>query len=508
MYPPPEARFGSSGHAGTSDQILNAWDQDEESTALLLVGKVDIEAPEIDDLLAHKKPKGGKLAYIDAAKGRFRTPMSFWSWATTGKEALLPHNIRTILDASKYKPSTDIDCAAKLAEHMKERADTERFIRTATRLSRFKKASLSNCMILIFCGIMAIMTAIYGLRMLYEPSLEALLDWGALHGPLVRTGQWWRMFSVALLHGGFMHLACNCLFLFIFGSVLEMYQGSWRTWLYFLAGVGGGSIASLWWNPRIVGVGASGGLFGLIGAIAGLIIRHRREFPQRLWRSWRKMVLMLLLYNGMVMFRPQVDSAAHVGGLIGGFAAAFVLARSPVKIVWPRVWVWPAMVALLLTGLAVGSHVIENIPDNTTSVYESIANNKNAGRDLDLLKQLAREMRRRKNLLEKIRDDVEDRRSIESIRSDFLDKSGLKFIEQLEACRQQLTSPHAREAVRIALTLNNARVEHCRLLATRAYKNFNVFQRIHAGRILDDQEAAFDNQLEIARLILKRNSRR
>ena len=488
---------------GTANQILDAWDQDEDSTALLLVGEVDINAPEIDELLAHKKSKGRKLAYIDAAGGQFRTPMSFWSLSTGGKEALQSSNLKTFLNANKCKSSADIDCPDKLAEHMQEHADTERFIRTATRLSRFRQASLSIGMIVLFSGVLAIMTIIYGLQMLYEPSLEVLLDWGALNGPLVKTGQWWRMFSVALLHGGFMHLACNCLFLLVFGTLLETYQGSWRTLLYFIAGVGAGSIASVWWHPEVVGVGASGGLFGLLGAIAALIIRHRRDFPKRLWQSWRKMVLMLLLYNGMIMLRPQVDGAAHIGGLIGGFATAFVLARSPVKIVWPRLWVWPAMVGVLLTGLVIASRVIENIPDETLSIVREIADSRNAKRDLAILKQLAQAVRRCQRLVTKLRNHMGDARSTENIRSDTLRQLGPPFTEKLEMWRQQLTSPHARKTVRLAAALNAARVQYCQLITGSAGGIPELNQRVSAGVIMDARQQAFEGQLDVARTILR-----
>ncbi len=506
-------------HAGTTDQILDAWSQDENSTALLLVGQVDINAPEIDILLAHRKRKDLKLAYIDASRQQFRTQMNFWTFSTLGKEAILSGNIKTFFNASKYKSSARIDCAAQLAEHMQEQADIERFTRTATRLSRFKQASLSIGMIILFCSIFAIMTIIYGLRMLYNPPVEALLDWGALHGPLVKTGQWWRIFSVALLHGGCVHLLVNCLFLFIFGSLLEIYQGSWRTFLYFVAGVWGGSIASLWWHPEIVGVGASGGLFGLIGAVIALIIRHRREFPPRLWRAWRKMLLTILLYNSLYILRAQIDSAAHIGGLIGGFAAAFVLARSPVKIVWPRFWVWPMLISVLLIGLMLSNHVIANIPDNIPSATDNhdrqnapnglsaerkLFDDKELKRTFAILTQMDHEMRLRGELLKVFRDHQNQTRPFGDIRRDILHKLGPEFVKKLETWKQQVFSRFARQAVRAAVILNATRMEHCRLIIGVSDGSVSYTKLLHAEMILEVHENDYVRELNFARNLLKK----
>lgn len=504
-------------YAGTVDEVLNAWDQNNESIGLLLVGTIEVDAPEIDRLLAHKRPKGRRLAYIDAQRRQFRTPMKFWSLSSAGKDALQPGNIKAFLNRDKCKSSANADCLSMLKKNLMEAVNIERFVRAAARASSFRGPWLTIGMIVVFCGVMAIMTAVYGLKMLYDPSPGAFMDWGALHGPLVRIGQWWRMFSVALTHGGPMHLLCNCLFMLIFGMLLEMHQGSSRTFLYFTAGVGFGSVASLWWNPSIVGVGASGGLFGLIGALAAMIIRYRREFPKHLWNSWRKLLLTVLLYNALYMFRPNIDTAAHIGGLIGGFAAAIVLSRSPVKIAWPRAWVWPAILAVLLSGLFLGRHVIANIPADTPMASREINryNSENTLADsLDslnpfspdelkqefaILAQIDEEMRIRRKRLNEFRNGT---RPLPSIRNDLMNHLGSGFVKKLESWRQQLVSKFARKAVHSAILLNTTQMEHCRLLIAVSNGVVSRIELLNAELVLTGRENDYERELAFAHSML------
>jgi len=490
--------------AGTAEEVQDAWAQDEWSSGLILVGAIPPDSPELRDLFSTAKRK---VAYVDAAAGTFRTKMKWWS-ASGDAAALLKSNLKKFVDPKVRHKVARIDCLTQLREHLQQEQEAERFQMTAARVSRFQVPLLSCGMVVLFVTVFIFMTIVYGLRMLVNPPVEGLLDWGALHGPLVKDGQWWRMFSVALLHGGFMHLGCNCLFMLVFGTLLEMYQGLWRTWVYFAAGVAAGSIASIWWHPAIVGVGASGGLFGLLGALAALVVRQRREFPRHVWKNWRKMVLVLLAYNILVSLRPHIDAAAHFGGLIGGFAVALVVGRSPVRVCWPPVWVWPALLALLIGGLFLTKRVIAHIPPDTPSIARRMAIGKNASRDLALLEQLDRETIRRDRLIEKAERmqyavGPTRSRSITTIRSEILPKLGPDFVNTLKVWKERASHNEARKAVQLAADLNAERVQYCRLIVKVIEGSANPDDLIPARITLSVYKSFFTRQRDLAVRLLE-----
>src|SRR5688572_23786845 len=110
----------------------------------------------------------------------------------------------------------------------------------------------------------------------WDPSPDELTRWGANNGPLTVNGQWWRLLTATALHANVLHLLLNVVALWYAGRIAEPLFG--RTAflvLYLLSGLGG-SVASLWWQPFVTGVGASGAIFGIYGGIgAWLMVRHR-----------------------------------------------------------------------------------------------------------------------------------------------------------------------------------------------------------------------------------------
>jgi rhomboid protease GluP len=200
------------------------------------------------------------------------------------------------------------------------------------------------------------------LKALENPKWELLLKWGALYGPLVRSGQWWRIFTCWSVHIGVIHLLFNVYALVIFGRNLERLQGTWRLIVFFFFSAACGAVARLWWGPMILSAGASGGIFGLMGALLAVVLRHRKEFPAFLSSAYRQWVLNILICNGVFLFMPGIDGVAHIGGFLGGFAAALVLSRSPVSVAWPAAWTWPALGAMVLAGCLLAQHAIQRIP--------------------------------------------------------------------------------------------------------------------------------------------------
>ena len=152
-----------------------------------------------------------------------------------------------------------------------------------------------------------------------SPTTESLVKWGADYGPFTTSGQWWRLVSATFIHVGIIHLLFNMYVLWDIGRLVERLVGNIAFLvLYLIAGVFG-SLASVAWNPRVVSAGASGAVFGLFGVLLAFLLRHRHSIPSDVLRKLRNSALAFLGYNLLLGFRPGIDMAAHLGGLLGGF---------------------------------------------------------------------------------------------------------------------------------------------------------------------------------------------
>ena len=146
---------------------------------------------------------------------------------------------------------------------------------------------------------------------------------GALFGPLVGDGEWWRLLTSGFLHAGIIHLGFNMYMLYILGTALERYAGSLRMSLIYFASVLGGSAGALVVD-QITGrnsatVGASGGVFGLMAA---LLVLERSKGVSLLGGGIAGVLVINLLFTFTF---PGISIGGHLGGIVGGAAAAFVL---------------------------------------------------------------------------------------------------------------------------------------------------------------------------------------
>ncbi len=139
---------------------------------------------------------------------------------------------------------------------------------------------------------------------------------------VLQYGQWWRVFSSAFLHGNETHLALNMLGLLWLGTPAEMVFGRVRfAALYVIAIVGSGLAVVYFSTYEIPTLGASGAIYGLIGALGAVGLRLGTRGRALLMRILPVLVLNL----GLSFAFPFISAAAHVGGLIAGFLAGLVL---------------------------------------------------------------------------------------------------------------------------------------------------------------------------------------
>ncbi len=141
---------------------------------------------------------------------------------------------------------------------------------------------------------------------------------GWLIGFEIANGEWWRIVTSAFLHGGVFHLGINMLSLWILGSLFEPYVGPLRFSVVYVAAVVCGSFGATLLTPNSPTVGASGGVFGLMAAM--LVLQWQRR------TSLFGDIGIWLILNLVITFTiPNISVGGHIGGLIGGAAAAFAL---------------------------------------------------------------------------------------------------------------------------------------------------------------------------------------
>ena len=149
----------------------------------------------------------------------------------------------------------------------------------------------------------------------------------ALWAPAIDiNGEWWRIITSGFLHGSVMHIAFNMFALYRIGPVVEQTLGWLRFLGVYVISLLGGSFLAMVLEPESPAVGASGALFGLFGALWVLYQRGGIN-------PWRTGIGSLIVINLLITFAvPIISVGGHVGGLLAGGAAAFML--SPERTGW------------------------------------------------------------------------------------------------------------------------------------------------------------------------------
>lgn len=179
---------------------------------------------------------------------------------------------------------------------------------------------------------------------------RTLFAFGAKYNAAIFFGhQYWRLVTAGFLHSGLTHFLMNTWVLFdLSASVEQIFETSRTVVIYFVATVTG-FLASAWWSDSL-SVGASAGIYGLIGAIVVFGMRHRSALGDMIKTHYTRWAVYGLLIGMLPFFR--IDNAAHIGGFIGGFATAW-LAGEP-RPTQPREKIWNALAVIcaVLTGLS------------------------------------------------------------------------------------------------------------------------------------------------------------
>jgi len=196
-------------------------------------------------------------------------------------------------------------------------------VRRATTRATRVGAGRRNLVTMVLIGINV---AVYAVELALGGNIDGQNNWIYDHGVLIKEGlycatcspigvahgEWWRLVTAAFLHYGPIHLALNMFSLYFAGSILEQVIGHWRFLLLYVVSGIAGSAGALYWSPNAATVGASGAIFGVLGAL--LVLERRGHI------GTGGQVLGLIVLNLIITFAysSSISVGGHIGGLIAG----------------------------------------------------------------------------------------------------------------------------------------------------------------------------------------------
>lgn len=164
-------------------------------------------------------------------------------------------------------------------------------------------------------------------------SAAFMMQIGAVYPPyIIEGGEYWRFITATFMHFGFEHLLNNMVMLGAAGQILERALGRGKFLiLYLIAGIGGCALSfgqMLHSGDYAVAAGASGSIFGIVGALAWILILHKGRYETLTGRGMVMMILLSLYYG---VSTGDVDNWGHIGGLIMGFLLCIIFYRRNTK---------------------------------------------------------------------------------------------------------------------------------------------------------------------------------
>ena len=180
------------------------------------------------------------------------------------------------------------------------------------------KQPIVTYIIMAICIILFILMELSG----GSTNSQTLIKYGANLDVLVKNGEYYRLFTCIFLHIGIMHLLCNMYSLYIIGREVENLFGKIKYIIIFILSGIFGSIMSLAFTHNTISAGASGAIFGLLGALLYFGMHYRTYLGEAIKRSIIPIIVVNLIIG---FFAEGIDLAAHIGGLVGGVLVAMMV---------------------------------------------------------------------------------------------------------------------------------------------------------------------------------------
>lgn len=176
-----------------------------------------------------------------------------------------------------------------------------------------------------------------------------LVRFGAKYGILISAGEWWRFLTPVFLHANLLHIGMNSWVLFDLGPAVEALYGRQKFLVLYLLTGAAGYVLSFFWYPMALSVGASGAVFGLIGAMIAYGYRHRTTASEAVRNMFVRWAFYGLLYGFLL---PGMDNAAHIGGLVSGLIFGSLVSDMP-SVTQESIYFWKILqtIAVLLVVL-------------------------------------------------------------------------------------------------------------------------------------------------------------
>ncbi len=244
-------------------------------------------------------------------------PLTWRAWKQLAQSRVRTGDLtgaaRAYREAERRAPASErAEIASRLGWLAKETGDTRA---AGSHFARSRAGGVGQPS--MTWAILAVTVAI-GVSSILLDQQQLWFDWLQLSKPGVAAGEYWRLFSVVLVHDGILHLAFNMYALYVIGPTVEALYGSTRLLVLYLACGAAGSIASYVFGGPAPSVGASGAVFGLFGV---LLVADRVHKPA-LTRNARGLTMqigVLIGLNLVIGFSvATIDNAAHIGGLLAG----------------------------------------------------------------------------------------------------------------------------------------------------------------------------------------------
>lgn len=200
--------------------------------------------------------------------------------------------------------------------YMKRNALTNRQVK-----NQYKMKDLIVTWIIIALNVAVYAVTAYFSGNIFNSNINVLVAMGAKVNSLIASGQYYRFFTCMFLHAGIVHLAVNMYSLYIMGYFVEKIYGKFKyIMLYFISGLTS-SVFSFMFSSS-VSVGASGAIFGLLGAALVFAIKMKHRIGKEFFIN----VLSIIVVNLIIGFSvTNVDNFGHLGGLIGGICTTYLL---------------------------------------------------------------------------------------------------------------------------------------------------------------------------------------
>lgn len=305
------------------------------------------------------QPDREKLAAITG--GQFQNPMgkTFLKCLTVNLEAnsVERHFNKPITDVGLTKTITRL-----LAKGMSEVVTDDDLAILASRKEREYKVTLQSPKPVITYVLIGINIIIWSLLTLYSKISglsysQLIIDFGAKDNLRILSGEYWRFLTPIFLHANLFHLLINCYSLNAAGVLVEKIFGRLKfSIVYLCAGIMGNILSFIFsFNP---GVGASGSIFGLLGALLYFGIIKPALFKSHFGHN---IILTILLNLGYGFTTTGIDNSAHIGGLIGGFlASGIVLPANQKRWYTNRLFYLCFTLILVFSGLIYGFNNTQN----------------------------------------------------------------------------------------------------------------------------------------------------